>query len=775
MSLEERHEETIDPETGVARDRPAWVDTPRWNEVAFTALFEQNTIGLALVDGYGRPFATNQALHDILGYSDEELPDIPFPPFAQSDDLETDRELFQEFARGESEHYRREKPLTRKDGETVECRITGAPVRDAAGRLLHVILMLEEITEIRRTEAALRDTGRRYSQILSTLANGLLIFDPDGRITYVDKEAERIFGLSRDEMVGQRYDHPFWNLRTPDGLPFPPEAHPVARVMRTLEPAKNVEMARRRTNGSTVTWSATTTPLTDPDGDIVEVIVSIRDVTARRRAEESLARSERRYRNLFEDAPVMYVTTREEAGLPVVEDCNGLFLSTLGYEQHEVIGRTLTDFYTPESRDRLLESGGHARVLGGQVVHEERQLVAREGTTIDVLVREVPELDPQGQVTRTRAAYVDITDRKLAEETLRETEAKYRTMVEQNPAVAYVAPVPDANEPFLYISPRIEELLGYATQEWTTDPGLWRRCLHPEDAERAIAGSEAAETTRGPYMGEYRLVGREGQIVWIQDRANVVTDEQDRPIFWHGLMIDITDRKRAEEEVEQTLSLLRETDKKRRELLGRLVRAQEDERRRIAEDLHDDPIQQLTAAGIRLEMLAQSEETTGKDAVLRIRKSVETTIGKLRSLMFDLRPPALDREGLPAALNQFLAETAKDAGFQFSLEDRMVTELAAEDRAILYRIAHEVITNVRKHANAERVSVLLESREDGVRLKISDNGVGFVPAEVARPKPGHLGLASIRERAELRGGWCRVMSTPGEGTTVEVWLPGDAD
>ncbi len=154
-----------------------------------------------------------------------------------------------------------------------------------------------------------------------------------------------------------------------------------------------------------------------------------RQLLERRRAEEALRRTEGRYRELFEQAPIMYVVTYNQGGVPIIVDCNGLFLSTLGYSRDEVIQHPLDRLYTPGSRSDLF-AGGYERALKGEFFAEERQLVARDGTLVEALLRAVPAVDAEGRVTGTRAMFVDVTERKRVERALRKARDELEERVE---------------------------------------------------------------------------------------------------------------------------------------------------------------------------------------------------------------------------------------------------------------------------------------------------------------------------------------------------------
>jgi signal transduction histidine kinase len=208
-------------------------------------------------------------------------------------------------------------------------------------------------------------------------------------------------------------------------------------------------------------------------------------------------------------------------------------------------------------------------------------------------------------------------------------------------------------------------------------------------------------------------------------------------------------------------------------LLSELVAAEEETRRRIAVDIHDDTAQAVAAAGLRMDALAaELDDPIEREAAVKARTALVEANRRLRRLLFELRPPALDEAGLGAALELFLTDSFAHDGFDWRVENRLDDEPAAETRAILYRVALEALTNVRKHANASLVEVLLERRGLGVVVRVRDDGSGFeLPSLDAPAEPGHIGLVSMRERAEAAGGRFAMNSKPGGGTTVEFWMP----
>ncbi|HVL99450.1 MAG TPA: response regulator [Egibacteraceae bacterium] len=213
-------------------------------------------------------------------------------------------------------------------------------------------------------------------------------------------------------------------------------------------------------------------------------------------------------------------------------------------------------------------------------------------------------------------------------------------------------------------------------------------------------------------------------------------------------------------------------DRERQRLVGHLAQAQEEERWRIATDIHDDSMQVMTAVAMRLEMLGESVSDPDLRAQqAKLEQAVRLAIARLRQLTFALSPEGLEGDGLAATLETYLERSSSEAGYAFVLEDRTVSQPAPGLRALLYRTAQEALVNVAKHARASKVKVVLDELEGGYLVRVEDDGVGFSLETVEDLRPGHLGLTSMRQRAQLAHGWWRIDSAPGHGTVVESWLP----
>ena len=314
-------------------------------------------------------------------------------------------------------------------------------------------------------------------------------------------------------------------------------------------------------------------------------------------------------------------------------------------------------------------------------------------------------------------------------------------------------------------APLAQLILGDGTPHLVRDAFSDERLSVRGELERA--GYKAASTVHAPMHWEGRTIG----VITLASFEGRVVTEADL-----SLLTAISRPIAAAIGNARLYENLRQMDATRRRLLARLVSAQEEERQGIANDIHDDSIQVMSAVGMRLYSLRKRLTDPEHLATLdEFAKTITEATRRLRSLMFELRPPALDREGLGPALRMYLEQNANGEGPSYELEDHLVSEPTPEIRAVVYRIVQEALTNIRKHARATRVQVLLEPMGVGVRVRVTDDGVGLPAGQSDRSAPGHMGFTAMRERAEMAAGWWRIDSTPGEGTVVEFWVPSEPE
>ncbi|MDQ3573583.1 MAG: histidine kinase [Actinomycetota bacterium] len=204
--------------------------------------------------------------------------------------------------------------------------------------------------------------------------------------------------------------------------------------------------------------------------------------------------------------------------------------------------------------------------------------------------------------------------------------------------------------------------------------------------------------------------------------------------------------------------------------LGQLVAAQEAERARIAGEIHDDTLQVITAASIRLQMLRRRVNGSATEMLESLVDTVDHASERLRRLLFDLRPSALDHDSLADVLRAYLGETFGHDSPSWAVNDELVAEPPDSVRLVLFRVAQQGLANVLAHARAGHVAVTVAPDAGGIALTVADDGLGF-GAEAALPQPGHLGLITMRERTEAAGGRLTICTGAGQGTAVRAWVP----
>lgn len=236
-----------------------------------------------------------------------------------------------------------------------------------------------------------------------------------------------------------------------------------------------------------------------------------------------------------------------------------------------------------------------------------------------------------------------------------------------------------------------------------------------------------------------------------------------------GLGVDVTKERAAAAELRITVDRLRRSNEQRDRLLRDLVQAEQKERDRIAQGIHDDSIQVMTSAGMALDVLLEREQDQHAAEILRrTRTSVGEAITRLRKLAFDLKPVELDKDGLGPALHLALERASAEAGFRFELDDRASRSIPPATRYLLYRVASEAITNVGKHAGARKVKVSLHEVDGGIELRVNDDGVGMRPGPSSE---AHFGLSDMQARADAVAGRFRCSDLPEGGTSIEFWAP----
>jgi PAS domain S-box-containing protein len=647
-----------------------------------------------------------------------------------------------------------------KDGRVVWVRDSAVLIeRTPDGRPWRFQGVMMDVTDRKLFEESLADTSERLDAIVNGSPLAIVSMDLDGIVRSWNPAAERMLGWTAESAIGRFLPHvavegrsEFERMRD--------------RVVATGE-VTHTTVLRWRKDGTQLDVMLSSGPLHDRSGRVIGLIAVLADVTDTREAQRRLAEAERRYRTLVEHLPAVTYLRRVVAADRAVR-YEALYVSPqvetiLGYEPQQWTSELLWESSLhPDDREHVLDTLAEA-VRAGRAADVEYRLCAADGHVVWVREQSSPLLE--GGTLYWQGVLYDVTAAKEAELALREAEERYRVLVEQIPAVTFT----DDDTPEhvnLYVSPQLRDLIGVEADAAMTDPDLFRRHIHPDDAPRVWEEWARAIAEARPFEAEYRVLHTDGRIRWVWERSAIMHPEG-RPTLTQGVIFDITDRKQAEDvlresetEVRRSFEILRRTDDERRQLLRHLVASETAERGRLAEGIEDRSLQDFAAVGLRLETLRRNlEDPEQQGAVDRVGETVQQALARLRHLLVELRPRELETEGLAAALEHYARAAAP--GVRATVRNALASEPDPDVRALAYRLAQDALSLALDRAGTGEVVTQVDERDGGVvvRIHVEPRGESFASDETE--------LVSVRERAEIAGG--RVTTL--EGAEVELWLP----
>ena len=369
--------------------------------------------------------------------------------------------------------------------------------------------------------------------------------------------------------------------------------------------------------------------------------------------------------------------------------------------------------------------------------------------------------DPTGKPVRMSGLVLDITERKWAEENLRKSEAQ---LAEAQQLAQLGSWSRELATNVVTWSDEIFRIFGMEPHKVSTTYQAFLEQVHPDDRTTVRAVIEDAFKYYRPFSCEYRITRLDGAVRIIHERGSVVADDAGKPIRVFGTAQDITERKHAEEE-------LRTSRERLRALAAYLQSVREEERSRIARELHDEIGQALTGIKLVLERSIREQSASVQANLTQALVVANELIGRVRDLSLELRPAMLDDLGLLAALRwhfeRYTSQVNIKVDFnQAGLERR---RFQPEIETAAYRIVQEALTNVARHAKVERAEVNIRADDSMLRIEVRDAGIGFPSGSVITSNTG--GLSGMRERATMLGGQVIVDSAPGGGTLLTAELP----
>src|SRR5215469_6214518 len=632
-------------------------------------------------------------------------------------------------------------------GVKVITAFASVPTAILLARVVPHILEMPTAEEMRAANEELNVQARilrEQAALLDLSQDAILIQAINGETLLWNQGAERVYGWAKAEAIGKN-SHEL--LKTS----FSP---PLGEILQKMEKTGywEGELQKERRDGHTLVVSSHWALGRDSAGRPEKVLVIDTDVTEQRRAEAALRESEDRYRDLVEHSLDLICTHDLEGRLLSV---NELPAKILGYTKEELIKRPMKDFLLKEghaSFDEYLKNIQTTKFAKGAM------LVLTKGGERRIWEYHNSLRTDGVSVPMVRGVAHDVTEQRLAEKALRQSEERFRLMAENIDEIFWLLDPKTLGA--IYVSPAFEHICERPVASLFSDPTSYRGLIHPDDAPQVLGELGRLEQT-GEFHEQFRILCPSG-MKWVEVWGFTAKDHSEKVSALVGTVKDITERKKAEDGL--------------RELSGRLLKLQDDERRKIARDLHDETGQNLAALSSTLSHLRGSNPTSRKQRkeISQCQELADVCIRQIRTLSYVLHPPMLDEAGLEDAIRHYAAGFADRTGIKVKLEiSPNFGRLAQEEEMALFRVMQESLVNAQRHSGSLSATIVLDRTPRGVLLQISDQGRGIQGNGKNHAKgaclAGGVGIQSMRERMKQVRGQLEIYSSP-NGTTVRAMV-----
>ncbi len=615
-------------------------------------------------------------------------------------------------------------------------------------------VFFKDITDRVKAAQILEEKELRLRMITETVPVGIFETDADGLTTYLNETLLSYSGMSLDESLG---------LGWLNGI-HPDDRGKIKREFNSkMSNAKSSNSEHRmiNKNGDTVWVYGNAVPFLASDGTLTGYIGTVVDFTERKMAMEALQKSE----EMLQLSQRITKTGSWEFNFKT----NELSLSKEHFKTFEMEGNSSENLlnafkskYHPDDREKLDETLKYC--LENKVgTNYEHRIICNDGSIKNILGIAQVVLDENGNVESIKGTGQDITESKLNEIQIKESHNKIESLINTIDGIVWEA---DATTfQFTFISKKVEDILGYPSELWISENQFWADHIHPDDKSWAIDFCVTCTQEKRAHDFEYRMIAKDGSNVWLRDIVTVIV-ENDKPVQLRGIMIDITANKLSENNLKESRDQLRE-------ISVHLENVREEERTKIAREIHDELGQQLT--GLKMDIVWLSKKVDNEDPRLKMKfndtlELVDSAVNSIRRIVAELRPNIIDDLGLNAAIEWHIKEFGEKLGIDVKyLNDFRDDEINSNISIGIYRILQEALSNITKHAKAKKVFIKIETVEKNVSLVVIDDGIGFDTTL----KSGHLnfGLMGIKERSKMMNGTCLIQSRLEVGTNIEVKIP----
>lgn len=680
--------------------------------------------------------------------------------------------------------------LISRNGRLIAIEDSAAPIRSSSGEIEGVVLVFHDVTErraARREMARLNlELERRLAElqtIFDTVPIGLCITeDPKGLHIRGNRMSEELAGVPHGGELSRNSPSPAPFRMFQDDRELALRDLPMQQAVRgEIVNGKIVDVLRR--DGSRVTLYSNARPLMDISGNPRGAVGAFLDFTELKRAEEEMRRQRKWLRITVSSIGDAVIATDISGRITLL---NPVAAELTGWLEKEALGRHVREVFRIINEKTRQE----AEDIVGRVLREGKvvalanhtALIDRAGREFPIEDSAAPIKDQADKVIGVVLVFHDVTERRLAENALRESEEHFRLSFDQCPIGSALT---GFDRRLMRVNESLCQLLGYTEEELLSL--RLEDITHPDDLGSNMELQNKLE--RGEIdqcQVEKRYIRKDGAVVWASTSIRIVRDGEGRPIYCMASVQDVTECRNITEELRKTRHELELRVSKRtaelekangmlRLLPSKLIAAQEEERKRLAGELHDSVGQTLAALKFRIEHIHHhlkiNDPGKARQSIESLVPDLQRSIEETRAIYMGLRPKMLEELGIIATLKWYRENLLKlNPNRHIELDITVSEEEVPQDLIIaIFRIAQEALNNIAKHSRAEWVDFSLKKEGGVLELSVCDDGVGMDLGYILKSMTARsLGLAGMKDRAQLTGGKFSIKSAPNEGTTIKV-------
>jgi len=725
------------------------------SEEKYRMLIENQTDLVVKVNTEGEFVYVSPSYCRMFGKTEEELIGQKYLPLVHKEDRELTEKAMKDLYHPPFTVYIQQRALTENGWKWLEWMNT-AVVNDQQ-EVIEIIGVGRDITEQKNAEFELQESQRRLSTLMSNLPGMVYrcLNNKEWTMQFVSKGCYELTGYPSDELIEN-------SVRSYNDIIHPNDRDYVwETVQKALENKTSYQLEYRIITAQATekwVWEQGSGIYNDSDLIILEGFIS--DINDRKHAEEALKDSEERYKGLFLHAPVGIITI-DLHGNPI--NANNKSIEILGSPSNAETTKINILKYKP-----LVNAGFAAAyqncIKTDSIIRDESFYKTYWGKEVYLRYIITPIHGKKNKIVGVQCLLEDITQRKLAEEALRESEYQLRESQKVANLGSYVYDIPNGS----WKSSQLLNNVFGIDNSFKTDFEGWLRIIHQEDRQMMQAYfSESVLKKHHFFNKEYRIRRiNDKKTRWVHGLGELEFDSNGALIKMIGTIQDITERKIVEQS-------LKESEEQLRQLTIYMDSKTEEEKKRIGREIHDGLGQLLTGLKMDLQWISKkwpAESASLKNKFKSMNNIIDTSVREVQKLSIQLRPKMLDELGLLETIqletDQFEERTGIYCDVEFSPDE---FEVEHERSSTIYRVLMELLTNVYRHAKATKVSIQLKKQKNAYMLKFTDNGTGIKKDQIESKLS--FGLISITERINMWNGSVKISGQKNKGTKIDIIIP----